>query len=383
MGGVYAYSQCLLEAVATLSKDGFEVVVAYTDPIWAPQIARVGVQGLHLSSAKWTFGLGTLLTWSGFPVAWWHRLSLVLDPNARRLVKAHCDLWIFSSFSFVCYQMPVRGVGVIHDLMHRYERRFPESGSFFTYHWRERVFRRMCRWTTGLLVDSELGKRQVVESYGVDPRKIHVLPFTTARRVDADVDCDGIRARYELPDKFLFYPAQFWEHKNHKRLVHAIVKLDRECPDISLVLIGSKKNGYDSLVSVVGELGVRDKIRFLGFVPQNDLTGIYRLARAMIFPSFYGPTNIPPLEAFALGCPVAVSNIYGMPEQVGDAGLLFDPESVDSIADAVRRLWTDDALCALLAQRGRKRASEWGPDQFHARLRATINAALSRSSLES
>ena len=81
----------------------------------------------------------------------------------------------------------------------------------------------------------------------------------------------------------------------------------------------------------------------------------YRRARAMVMPTFFGPTNIPPLEAFALGCPVAVSNIYGIPEQVGDAALLFDPNSVEEIADCIERLWQDDALCASLISKGHAR----------------------------
>ena len=83
-------------------------------------------------------------------------------------------------------------------------------------------------------------------------------------------------------------------------------------------------------------------------------------------PTFFGPTNIPPLEAFFLGCPVAVSRIYGMPEQVGDAALLFDPTSVEEMAACMSLLWTDDNVCRRLAVKGRKRASEWGPTEFNA-----------------
>ena len=85
-------------------------------------------------------------------------------------------------------------------------------------------------------------------------------------------------------------------------------------------------------------------------------------------PTYFGPTNIPQLEAFALGCPVATSRIYGIPAQVGDAALLFDPGSVDQIFDCLQRLWTDDALCADLAEKGRHHAANWGPEQFRDRL---------------
>jgi glycosyltransferase involved in cell wall biosynthesis len=93
-------------------------------------------------------------------------------------------------------------------------------------------------------------------------------------------------------------------------------------------------------------------------------------------PTHFGPTNIPPLEAFLVGCPVAVSGIYGIPEQVGDAALLFDPESVEEIAKCIERLWTDDALCVMLAAQGKQRAAAWGQEQFNARLREIIDVVL-------
>jgi glycosyltransferase involved in cell wall biosynthesis len=101
---------------------------------------------------------------------------------------------------------------------------------------------------------------------------------------------------------------------------------------------------------------------------------LYRRARALIMPIFFGPTNIPQLEAYVAGCPVAAAGIYGVPEQVGDAALLFDPKSADEIATCMERLWTDDALCNDLAERGQKRAREWGPVQFSARLREIVDA---------
>jgi glycosyltransferase involved in cell wall biosynthesis len=91
-------------------------------------------------------------------------------------------------------------------------------------------------------------------------------------------------------------------------------------------------------------------------------------------PTFFGPTNIPQLEAFALGCPVATSRIYGIPAQVRDAALLFDPESVTEIHTCLVRLWTDDALCDELAKRGRAHAESWGPPQFRERFRQIIEA---------
>jgi glycosyltransferase involved in cell wall biosynthesis len=181
---------------------------------------------------------------------------------------------------------------------------------------------------------------------------------------------------YELPDRFVFYPAQFWAHKNHLRLVEAVRRLRAELPDLRLVLAGSKKNGYAAVERKVKSDRLDQVVHFLGFVPERDLAMLYRRAVALVLPTFFGPTNIPPLEAFVAGCPVAASRIYGMPEQLGDAALYFDPLSVDEIAGVLRRLWTDDALRSQLRARGRARSAAWGAPQFNQRFATIIETLL-------
>jgi glycosyltransferase involved in cell wall biosynthesis len=110
----------------------------------------------------------------------------------------------------------------------------------------------------------------------------------------------------------------------------------------------------------------------MGYVPDSDMAGFYRRARALVMLTYFGPINIPPLEAFAAGCPVATSCIYGIPEQLDNAALLFDPRSLEQIHDCMVRLWRDDALCADLAQRGKEHSKQWGPAQFGARFREII-----------
>lgn len=95
-------------------------------------------------------------------------------------------------------------------------------------------------------------------------------------------------------------------------------------------------------------------------------------------PTFFGPTNIPQLEAFVLECPVATSKIYGIPDQVKDAALLFDPNSVEEIADCINRLWQDDELCRKLIERGKKRADEWNQKHFTMKLISIIEKKLEK-----
>lgn len=368
-GGTFQYNQTMIDAVAALPADRFSVVFGYTSDAWLKYLAPHGLPHVFINSGFLGRALSLMWTRLGLPVAPWRMICRYFHPVARALLKEKCDLWIFPSPTSKSFQIAVPALVSIHDLMHRYERRFPESASGRLYSDRERNYAGICRRAKGVLVDSETGRRHVHESYDIPLERIHVLPYIAPKYLRTAKTPPGFDSRYRLPEKFLFYPAQFWEHKNHKSLIAAVRTLKAEIPDLKLVLAGSPKNAYDAVVELVHNLNLDDDVIFLGYVPDEDMPELYRRARALVMPTFYGPTNIPPLEAFEAGCPVAISGIYAMPEQVGDAALLFDPESVDGIAECIRRLWLDDELCGELAARGRRRAGAWGRDQFNERLR--------------
>jgi len=302
-----------------------------------------------------------------------------LLPFARHLKRHACDVWVFPCQDHWAYQLAVPSLGTIHDLMHRYERRFPEVGSPREYRSRESRFKGICRHASGILVDSHLGKSQVVESYDVDSTRVHVLPYTTPDYILTAASAgDDFAARHALPDKYLFYPAQFWEHKNHRRLLRALARVSAEMPEIRLVLAGSRRHEYGAVKALAEELGIGDSVLFTGYVPNDDLAEMYRRARALIMPTFFGPTNIPPLEAFATGCPVAISGIYAIPDQLGDAALLFDPEQEGQLADVMRRLWTDDRLCAMLREKGNARARSCSQAHFNETFRQIVGRVMAQ-----
>lgn len=375
-GGTFQYNQNILEGVSALPRDRFEVLVGYTAPGWLEHLAKHDLPPVHIPRAPLSQAGFLLWNWLHLPVRLWRQASRFFHPKARAFLRQQCDLWIFPSQEDLSFQMPVPALVSILDLMHRYERRFPESGSPREYRYREWKYRNICRWSRGVVVDAEMGRRQVVESYGIPPERVHVLPQIPPRYMYSTDPPPGFDRRYGLPGKFLFYPAQFWEHKNHKNLLRAIARLKGDFPDLKLVLAGGKKNAYEAVVGLARELELSADVEFLGYVPDADMPELYRRARALIMPTYYGPTNIPPLEAFAAGCPVAVSRVYAMPEQVGEAALLFDPNSVVEIADCIRRLWSDDELCAQLVRKGRERHAQWGQAQYNDRLREIVEQVL-------
>ncbi len=358
----------MLDAVAALPRDEFQITVAYSWDDWLPYLAHYNISSVKIYKSVINRALPEAWGKAHLPLRGWRALAPFVHPASRKFLKQDCDLWVFPSQDSWSFWVPVPALSTIHDLMHRYQSQFPEVSARGEYRRRERHYERTCRWARAVVVDSEIGKQHVHESYKLDPSRIYVLPFTPPKyiyseRVPADFD-----DRYQLPDKFIFYPAQFWEHKNHKGLIRASKRIKPVIPDLKLVLVGSKKNGYSSAHQLIASLGLIDDITFIDYVPDEYMPAFYRRARALIMPTRFGPTNIPPLEAFVTECPVAASNIYGMQEQLGDAAILFNPNSDEAIADAILRLWTDDNLCERLKECGLKQASKYDQSHFNQRL---------------
>lgn len=369
-GGAFQYDLSILDAVAGIKDKNIEFVVGYSHPAWLTYLEKIKMKTLHVPMGYWGRFFAQLVHCSGISLSLWRALSPWFHPTIRSIIKEKCDLWIFPSQDPWCYLAPVPAVATIHDLMHRYERRFPEIGTWWQYSWREWHFKNTSKWSEAILVDSNLGKQHVIDSYGTDTSRIFVLPFIAPSYLEYfEMQSTDEPLDISLPEKFIFYPAQFWEHKNHKRLISAVSLIKSRFPDIRLVLSGAHKNLYASLFELVNSLGLAENILFPGYLPDNIMGTIYNKARATMMPTFSGPTNIPPLEAMKMGCPLAVSNIYAMPEQTRGAALLFNPESVEEMADAMASLWENDSLCAELSERGRMISSQWGKEHFEAHFR--------------
>ncbi len=368
-GGTFQYTQTLLDAALALPRDQYKLVAAYVDPLWLGELPA-DVERFQLRDSAWDRALNKAWHFTRLPMSAWRKTAARLDSNIRALMAQDCDLWLCPGNERYAFRAPVPALGTVHDLMHRYESSFREVSDDGEYERREFHFKETCQWAKAVVVDSELGKRQLHESYGISLDRVFVLPYIAPRYVRETSKTDAtFDSRYRLPEKFFFYPAQFYSHKNHRGLVEAIAMMKDSHPDVRLVLVGAiERNGYEGLRGLIAERGVTEHIQFLGYVPDSDMPGLYKRARALVMPTFFGPTNIPPLEAFAAGAPAATSDIYAVRDQLGDAALLFDPRSTEQIRNALVQLWTDDALCADLVARGRKHAENWGQPQFNARL---------------
>jgi glycosyltransferase involved in cell wall biosynthesis len=364
-GGQFHYIQTILNAARSLPSDRYEIVVACFSPAWADYVKERGLLTLPIKTAGHWKRLGDLWLTIGLSGNQWRFLSSWFDNVSNTLLREQCSLWIFPTQDSWASLLAVPSLSAIHDLMHRYEPSFPEVTQGVRRMFRDHYLTKRCRIAKGILVDSLVGRKHVAESYHVPTEKIFCLPYIPAQHIMAAQESPNFSSSYNLPTKFLFYAAQFWSHKNHINLIAAVDKVRLKFPDIHLVLVGSMKNGYKEVVKTVEQKNLSDHVTFAGYVPDADMAGFYKRARALIMPTFFGPTNIPPLEAIALDCPVATSDIYGMREQLGEAALWFDPKSVEQIARCIERLWSDDALCAALIQKGKEKTLSWGIKQFN------------------
>jgi glycosyltransferase involved in cell wall biosynthesis len=305
---------------------------------------------------------------------------------AAALVEAGVDLTLFPAPLPLSFEIGLPYVIAIHDLQHRLQPEFPEVSADGEWARREYLFRNGARYASIVLADSDVGREDILEAYGdhgLAEERVAVLPFVAPRELRAhiaDADRERVRALYGLPSEYLFYPAQFWPHKNHLRLVEALGILRRRGIRVALVLSGSnsgelRARTYRTMVKRARALGVDEQVVTLGYVPQDDMAPLYAESLGLVFPTFFGPTNIPILEAWTVGCPVITSDIRGIREQVADAGLLADPRDPEEIAEAIERLCTDAELRERLSERGRERVRRFSPDDFRARLLESLERA--------
>jgi len=256
-------------------------------------------------------------------------------------------------------QVDIPYCAIVWDLQHRLQPWFPEVSANGQWDHREAFYSGFLRRAAVIIAGTQTGREEIERFYDVPSERIKILPHPTPRFALDPPSDDGkqMLAKYGLSSGYLFYPAQFWPHKNHANLLLALARL-REKHDLSLrvVFVGSDKGNQHYIRQLTNSLGLSEQVHFLGFVSQDELIALYRNACALTYLSFFGPENLPPLEAFGLGCPVIAANVAGSPEQLGDAALLTDPTDVEKIAEAIKSLHDDPNLSETLVRRGRERA---------------------------
>lgn len=350
-GGTLLYTRAMIEALSRLPNDRF---------IW------------------------TIFSWPGnseyddlgMPIVRLARLgSLITARIAGQDPFADVDKVIAPIYSTILLATRRPFAFTLHDLQ---ERHHPEHFSRTTRWWRHTANNLLTARAGQVLCESDFVKRDIMRFCNTPESRIAVIPAPPISQLSGgdigETELTKIRRKFRLPERFAFYPAQFWPHKNHVRLIEAFANLTATHPDFHLVLTGKRRDEYERVFTRVAELGLADRVHHTGYVEQSELAALYRTATLVVIPTLFESISIPVFEAFSQGTPLCASNVVALPEQIGDAGLLFDPLSADDIADKMRTLLDDADLRRQLVARGRQRMASVNATSYAERLADVIDA---------
>jgi glycosyltransferase involved in cell wall biosynthesis len=245
-------------------------------------------------------------------------------------------------------------VYTVWDLCHRDHPEFPEVGGAGEFRHRESLYRTAINRAYLTLTDSTELTRLICHRYGADSERLIAMPFQPAGLAQTIEEIERksveVTNRLQLPRDYLFYPAQFWPHKNHTRILQALAYLKERGYRFPAVFCGGDKGNKCHIQDVADRLGVADQVAFFGFVDEDSMQSLYALSRALVMPTYFGPTNLPPLEAWRANKPVIYSECLSA--QVGDAAICVNPDSTTELAEAILRVYGNEHIRKDLAEKG-------------------------------
>lgn len=292
----------------------------------------------------------------------WHniqsRLKLI-SSFERKLIRSNCDLVYFVTPNPLAFGLQrTNYIYTLWDLCHRETPEFPEVRKFNEFFIREKHFSHILAPALLTITESERLAEMASRYYGVDISRFLAMPLTPSPFLSDDRSTEKsiVRDKYTLHHDYYLYPAQFWAHKNHVRILQALVHLrDQHSLRPNVVFCGKDHGNLKYIEDVILSNDLGSQVKVLGFVPSEDMRGLYEQAIAIVMPTYFGPTNLPPLEAWWLNVPLIYSS--HLSEQVGAAALLVDPDSYQDLANAMRKC-TDSEVRERLVLEGAKRLEE-------------------------
>lgn len=352
-GGSFQYTLSMIEALRLIPNNEYTLFVSAANNAYAHlRLPTVNLpSGLSAASRRVAQSLRP-------SVGLFHGVDKVIAPIYSPYLLASSRPFVFT----------------LHDLQERY---YPAYFSVAQRSWRRLMSTSLTRAAARIICESDHVKMDIIRYLHVDERKIAVIPAPPVSAFrDEDVSPDRlatVKGTLLLADQFLFYPAQFWPHKNHARLVEAFALLASRHERCQLVFTGQKAHDFDRVFARVAELGLGARVRHLGYLSTEELAAVYKLATIVVVPTLFESISIPVYEAFLAGTPVCASKVVALPEQIGDAGLLFDPTSPEDIAERIDAVLRDPVLSGELVRRGRERMRLLTIDRYALQLQELLD----------
>jgi glycosyltransferase involved in cell wall biosynthesis len=292
--------------------------------------------------------------------------------------RLSCDLVHIPHLFWRPRYLPCRYVITVHDMLDHMYRGRNGSGFKRTFHFQ--LTRRALKHAARIFAVSHFTKSEIENFFGIEPSRIEVIynaidqRFLTGHATEADRQL--LAERYQVAGPFLLYAGRISPQKNIVRIIEAFAALKAELAkqdlfsDLKLIIIGDEVSKHPDLRRTVVRGGVQNDVRFMGFLPIDVLRIFYDAAKVFVFPSLYEGFGLPPLEAMAHGTPVLTSNTSSIPEVVGNAAVMVNPENVFEMMRALQRVLLDSDLREKMRQRGYEQVKKFSWDRSAAEVLA-------------
>ena len=237
----------------------------------------------------------------------------------------------------------------VWDTCHRDHVEFPEVRINSEFEEREFRLNNALKKATAIIAESEYGKNNLLKRYNLERERIKIIPLEPGTKIKSQIDnqinCLDNLKKFNINDRFIFYPAQFWPHKNHIYIIDGIkILIEKYDINISAVFSGSDKGNKKFIKKYVALNNLEKNIIFTNFISDEEITYLYLNCIALVMPTYFGPTNIPPYEAFRLGTPVLYPEELGIQDNIEDAILSIKYEDPDTMASQINKLLNDEQL---------------------------------------
>ena len=302
-----------------------------------------------------------------------YRLLKKIKLNCSSIEKdlINCDIdivYLSPKYGIAHTLINIPFVFTLWDFGHLDFPEFPEVSYDGKFEQREYLLTKSLKKAFKVIVESNYGKKQLIKKYHLSSNRIEVLRMLPNISILNQGKYIDIKKKYNIKNDYIFYPAQFWAHKNHIYILKTLKILKNNNMKISAVFSGSDKGNLQYILRKAKDYEVEDMVHYIGFVPNEEMPFLYKQSLSLVMPTYLGPTNIPPLEAFSLGVPVCYSDKPYFREQVGEAAFFMDLSNPQSLADCLIKIKNNDELVNNKIQEGKKLIDNWSNEDFYNKL---------------
>ena len=283
------------------------------------------------------------------------RVKITRNRKGTKNEKKHIDFVFFATPSPKPFYLQKLNYSItVMDICHKDYPEFSEVSEYNIFYLREKLLQTCIGPSTFVIVESEKLKEKISNQFNKPKHRIVVLPnrpspFLTKIKID---ETNKNINQFKFKDDYFFYPAQFWEHKNHIRIILALKKLKEKGKNLNFVFCGSDKGNKNFIINKIKEYDLVSNFKVFNFVSFDELHILYRNCKAVVMPTYFGPTNIPPLDAWYFEKPLIYSN--HLIDQSKNAALHFDPGSTDELVNCLLKI-DDKEICEKLINNGKLR----------------------------